>query len=103
MSRNEKNEDTINAENNLLVQFDDKNKTTATTVLQKTHNRTRENKKIETECIDSNDYKHKFYLARLKHGLIISFLALIPIQSLVLCISSYFLEKVNFYQTSVYN
>ena len=98
MNRKEKNEDNINTESHVLVKYDDKNKKTVTTVLRKPYDSIKENQKIESEIIysNSNDYKHKFYLARLKHGLIISFLALIPIQSLFLCVSSYFLEQVYF-------
>ncbi len=44
---------------------------------------------------NSNDYKHKFYLARLKHGIIISFLALIPVQNFILCIISNSFEIVS--------
>ena len=92
MNSSIKNEDNINnGENQVLVKYNNANKKIITSVLNKNNNN---NQTIENQILNSNsnDYKHKFYLARLKHGLIISFLALIPIQSLFLCVISYLLE-----------
>lgn len=44
----------------------------------------------------SNKSMHNFYKIRMKHSLIVSFLILIPVQNLFLCIVSLFSETVNF-------
>lgn len=45
----------------------------------------------------SNKSMHNFYKIRMKHSLIVSFLILIPVQNLFLCIVSQFSETVIFY------
>lgn len=44
----------------------------------------------------SNKSMHNFYKTRMKHSLVVSFLILIPVQNLLLCIVSQFSETVNF-------
>ena len=43
----------------------------------------------------TGDHMHRFYKARLKHSLIVSFLLLIPIQSMFFCILGQFAEQVS--------
>jgi hypothetical protein len=45
----------------------------------------------------NDDFKHKFYMTRLKHGLIISYLLLIPMQNMIILVLSYFQTKVSWW------
>ena len=102
---NGKNEDNItNTENHVLVNYSIKDNKTNLSIIKnkKDGNDNNSQFQIEVHNSNSNDYKHKFYLARLKHGLIISFLALVPLQSLILCSISYSFEIVSIIETTIH-
>jgi hypothetical protein len=65
----------------------------------KSNNNNNNNNKKEEDNLDeiliNNNHLYKYYITRLKHSLIISFLILMPIQNILLFIITLLSEKVN--------